>query len=120
MTNRPDKFPDWATGDYIDPTFGTNNVVEPPTLIKDKGFEAGKQFPYNWANWLKRYTGLWVRYLDERLNKPESYSVGTVPSASARGAGAMIYVTDETGGAVLAFSDGIVWRRVTDRDEIEI
>ena len=29
--------------------------------------------------------------------------------------GHVIYITDETGGAVLAFSDGTNWRRVTDR-----
>lgn len=29
--------------------------------------------------------------------------------------GQMIYVTDDTGGAVPAFSDGTNWRRVTDR-----
>jgi hypothetical protein len=46
---------------------------------------------------------------------PKSYTVATVPSASAAGAGAMIYVTDETGGAVPAFSDATNWRRVTDR-----
>lgn len=44
-----------------------------------------------------------------------SYTVATVPSASAVGAGAQIYVSNETGGAVLAFSDGTNWRRVTDR-----
>jgi hypothetical protein len=27
----------------------------------------------------------------------------------------MIYVSDETGGAVMAFSDGTNWRRITDR-----
>lgn len=41
-----------------------------------------------------------------------SYTVATVP---AQQTGAMIYVTDETGGAVPAFSDGTDWRRVTDR-----
>jgi len=42
------------------------------------------------------------------------YTVAGVPSASdwVRG---MIYVNDETGGAVPAFSDGVDWRRVTDR-----
>jgi hypothetical protein len=45
----------------------------------------------------------------------KSYTVATVPSASASGAGAIIYVTDESGGAVLAFSDATNWRRVTDR-----
>jgi hypothetical protein len=42
-----------------------------------------------------------------------SYTVSTLPSAAI--AGAMIYVTNETGGAVPAFSDGTNWRRVTDR-----
>jgi hypothetical protein len=47
--------------------------------------------------------------------RPGSYTVATVPSASAAGAGAMIYVSNEAGGAVPAFSDGTNWRRVTDR-----
>lgn len=45
----------------------------------------------------------------------ESYTVGdlpTVPDATAPG---LIFVSDETGGAVVAFSDGTNWRRVTDR-----
>jgi len=42
-----------------------------------------------------------------------SFTVATLPSAAT--AAAMIYVSDETGGAVLAFSDGTNWRRVTDR-----
>jgi hypothetical protein len=42
-----------------------------------------------------------------------SYTVATVPPASP--AGMLIYVSDETGGAVPAFSDGSDWRRVTDR-----
>ncbi len=44
-----------------------------------------------------------------------SFTVVGLPSASARGAGALAFVTDEAGGAVLAFSDGASWRRVTDR-----
>ena len=50
--------------------------------------------------------------------KLKSYTVAGVPSASAEGSGTMIYVTDETGGAVPAFSDGADWRRVTDRTVI--
>jgi hypothetical protein len=30
-------------------------------------------------------------------------------------AGRLIYVSDESGGAVVAFSDGTNWRRLTDR-----
>jgi hypothetical protein len=40
-------------------------------------------------------------------------TVGSLPSASP--AGQMIYVSNESGGAVIAFSDGTNWRRVTDR-----
>jgi hypothetical protein len=42
-----------------------------------------------------------------------SYTVAGVPSASP--AGQLAYISNETGGAVLAFSDATNWRRVTDR-----
>jgi hypothetical protein len=42
-----------------------------------------------------------------------SYTVAGVPSAVPPGQ--MIYVSNESGGAVPAFSDGTNWRRVTDR-----
>ncbi len=41
-----------------------------------------------------------------------SYTVATLPSATGIG---LILVSDETGGAVLAFSDETNWRRSTDR-----
>jgi lysophospholipase L1-like esterase len=44
----------------------------------------------------------------------KSYTVAGVPSAAA-GAGQIIYVSNASGGAVLAFSDGTNWLRVTDR-----
>lgn len=46
--------------------------------------------------------------------KPPSYTVGTVPAAGSH-TGAIVYVSDETGGAIPAFSDGTNWRRMTDR-----
>jgi hypothetical protein len=42
-------------------------------------------------------------------------TVAGLPPAASAGAGAMIYVSNESGGAVVAFSDGTAWRRVTDR-----
>ena len=42
------------------------------------------------------------------------YTVGTLPNASVTAQ--LIYVSDETGGATLAFSDGTNWRRVQDRN----
>ena len=48
----------------------------------------------------------------------QSYTVSGVPSASGMGAGALIYVTDETGGATVAASNGTNWQRVTDLTNI--
>ncbi len=42
-----------------------------------------------------------------------SYTVATLPSASV--AGGMVYVSNASGGATVAFSDGTNWRRVQDR-----
>lgn len=44
-----------------------------------------------------------------------SLAKSVLPSAATAGAGALVHVPDEAGGAVLAFSDGASWRRVTDR-----
>ena len=43
----------------------------------------------------------------------EEYAVSALPSASERKR--LVFVTDEVGGAVVAFNDGSHWRRVTDR-----
>lgn len=43
-----------------------------------------------------------------------SYTVAGVPTASLW-EGAIIYVSNETGGKTIAFSDGTNWRRVQDR-----
>lgn len=53
----------------------------------------------------------------EPMEKPfplASYTVATVPTAS-EWEGSVIYVSNETGGKTLAFSDGTDWRRVQDR-----
>jgi hypothetical protein len=47
----------------------------------------------------------------EGVAKVKSYTVATVPTAVV---GGIIYVSDETGGATLAFSDGTNWRRTSD------
>lgn len=47
--------------------------------------------------------------------KHSSYTVGTVPSASSHGAGTTIYVSNESGGGTVCFSDGTNWRRLSDR-----
>ena len=51
------------------------------------------------------------------MNAParlKSYAVAALPSAATAGAGALAFVTNASGGAVPAYSDGTAWRRVTD------
>lgn len=43
------------------------------------------------------------------------YTLANLPSAVTVGAGAQAFCTNEAGGAVPVFSDGVNWRRVTDR-----
>jgi hypothetical protein len=64
---------------------------------------------------------LFLDDLEEKLNtnllgdqvQLSEFTVLTLPDATTEGG--MIYVTDESGGAIPAFSDGSDWRRVTDR-----
>jgi hypothetical protein len=58
-----------------------------------------------------------VRTKQLNIDVPLPGFVSTVSGAPVPGiyVGHIIYVTDETGGPVLAFSDGTNWRRVTDR-----
>ncbi len=48
------------------------------------------------------------------LFQAKTYAKASLPSASTYARG-IIYVSDETGGATIAFSDGTNWRRVQDR-----
>jgi hypothetical protein len=47
----------------------------------------------------------------------KSYTVAAMPDATV-GAGQIVFITDESGGATIAFSDGTDWRRVADRAAI--
>jgi hypothetical protein len=63
---------------------------------------------------------LWFDSLFRRLNLSQptelpSYSVSSLPIASLF-EGSIIYVSDESGGKTIAFSDGANWRRVQDRN----
>jgi hypothetical protein len=61
-----------------------------------------------------------MRYVDETLAQPfmlPRFLKTELPDAT-KWRGGLIYVTDETGGEVPAFSDALVWRRVTDRNQV--
>ena len=54
------------------------------------------------------------------INEAKAYTVSTLPDPAnydpaSRGKAAYAYVSDESGGATLAFCDGTNWRRVQDR-----
>jgi hypothetical protein len=59
------------------------------------------------------------RYIGDRERQPVRLPAFTVAAPglpnAARWYACMIFVTDEAGGAVPAFSDGTNWRRSTDR-----
>ncbi|MCP4612093.1 MAG: hypothetical protein GY845_25630 [Planctomycetes bacterium] len=58
---------------------------------------------------------LFISFIVSENGYPQAptYTVATLPGVG--GGGGLIYVSDETGGATLAFSDGTNWRRVQDR-----
>ena len=60
---------------------------------------------------------LWARQVYERITgiqELQTYTVANLPDASELEAH-ILYISDESGGATLAFSDGVNWRRVQDR-----
>jgi len=81
--------------------------LDPPPQIAEFG-----------AVWKK-----WLYDIYERVGagpfKIRSYTISALPDAKMWGDAAvftsLIYITDESGGAVIAYSDGTNWRRVTDQ-----
>lgn len=60
-------------------------------------------------------TGLTLVAAANGVPRVPAFTVASLPAASAAGAGALAFVTDDAGGAVLAFCDSANWRRATDR-----
>ena len=74
---------------------------------KNKRFaDMVERIAFEWESYFRR--------LGERVSALPEFTVATLPSAPDNPR-MLIYVSDETGGAVPAFSDGTNWRRVTDR-----
>lgn len=87
-------------------------------LSSDNIIYTGPNLPYTGIQTDDELTDA-LQKIDQKIgigiSKLRSYTVAGVPSASTEGAGTLIYVTNESGGAIPAFSDGTNWRRVTDR-----
>lgn len=77
------------------------------------------QQPINQGGVVNQVWGLFFVAVAKLLSNSQpwqlpSYTVAEVPEASLY-RGHVIYISNESGGAVIAFSDGSNWRRVTDR-----
>lgn len=114
MATRPDKFPDWAEDDVTSPISGQNNVVEPSAAKQAKGWDYREKPVRQFMNWLQRYYGRWIRYLDEgKLTTADNLSdLDDVPTARDNlglGTGALEDVTtsatDTTAGRLLKVGD---------------
>ncbi|MGE3476970.1 MAG: hypothetical protein AB7H70_14305 [Rhodospirillaceae bacterium] len=78
-----------------------------------------------WGVAMMRDLIAWVRALGKQPAALPSYRAADLPDAAAwfsaaarEGRSALIFVGDESGGAVPAFTDGVNWRRVTDRNVV--
>lgn len=90
---------------------GTNVAIGPNVVVNATdsvhiGTSNTNKFVYS-STGVMSLTGTGAMYL------LPSYTVAGLPTAANNGG--FIYVTNESGGAVPAFSDGVNWRRVTDR-----
>lgn len=76
-----DIFPDFAMVDIVDPVSELNNALQPPAAYAAYGWSRDEPPPRNYENWTKRYTSLWLHYLDEQR-------AAMTPALSYRNAGA--------------------------------
>jgi hypothetical protein len=68
----------------------------------------------SWSDALVVSSGAGSRVAVDGALKVKSFLKAGLPAASGQGAGAIVFVSDEIGGATLAFSDGSSWRRCAD------
>jgi hypothetical protein len=61
------------------------------------------------------HTGLTLVGAAQGLPRMPSFTVAGLPAAATAGAGALAYVSDASGGGILAFSDGSGWLRCDTR-----
>lgn len=86
-----------------------------PAPIRTQLLQSMTRLSHSWESWFSQIYRMFNESIE--LQKPivlASYTVATVPDATAY-TGGLIYVTNESGGAVVAFSNGTNWLRVTDR-----
>lgn len=63
--SRPTVFPDIALNDVNNGLLGAPNVQEPPTDLKNEGWDYGQKPEREYFNWYGRITNNWLKYVDE-------------------------------------------------------
>jgi hypothetical protein len=82
-----------------------------PAPIQDNTLDRSGRFSPRWVLWFQSV----FRAVTGKEPFPlASYTVAGLPAA-ADFTGHVVYVSNEAGGATLAFSDGTNWRRAQDR-----
>lgn len=71
------------------------------------------RLPANGPGWLPDFARSITRMI-RRETAPLQYAVADLPDAAGH-QGRTVYVSNEAGGATIAFSDGVDWRRISDR-----
>lgn len=84
---------------------GINQIPDPSSRLVTSDGRSERV----WFEWFRSVS----REIRSTKNAAPSYLKTALPPATT--AGEIIFVSNESGGAVLAFSDGTNWRRVTDR-----
>lgn len=72
MAIRPDKLPEWASVDEVDPITGANNKREPTTEFKLSGLKRREPLPRVFLNYQLNNIYDWIVYLDERVTALEN------------------------------------------------
>lgn len=65
---KPDKLPELATLDVANGILGANNVQEPPTELKEEGWDFGQKPEREFFNWYGRYYYLWAGWFDQEVD----------------------------------------------------
>ena len=104
-------FPRWASLEIENPTNHELNVYEPSEQKKDLGWDLNEVPPRQHFNWLSRQTNQVLEYHDYHLNRPKIYTIATLPPAVDNIA-QILFVSD-SGGGILAYSNGSVWKNIT-------
>ncbi len=67
--NKPENFPDWCMKNNKNGINNTSTKFEYPQAKKDDGWDIDEAPPREWENYWKNLTAIWLRYLDEQLQK---------------------------------------------------